>query len=101
MKRSSCLPIPTSEALSLPLKGESLLPGGPRAQNQKIKMRSLLGHCLYRRVIVWTIAVVLILGVILSTRVPNKRERILALVQAHRGGHQEVEEPPIWMQYTQ
>lgn len=60
------------------------LPGHPKA---KVRVRALLGHCLYRRVILWTVAVIVILGLALtSSGGQRRRERLLAFVEHYQGG---------------
>ncbi|KAK3392049.1 hypothetical protein B0T20DRAFT_72438 [Sordaria brevicollis] len=49
-------------------KGKPLLPLTARKKKQKVQVRTLLGHCLYRRVILWTIAVLSISALTLSKR---------------------------------
>ncbi|KAK3995132.1 hypothetical protein QBC44DRAFT_33895 [Cladorrhinum sp. PSN332] len=47
----------------------------------KIRVRTLLGHCLYRRVFLWTVGFVLLLLLALSSnRTQLRRERIFGLV---------------------
>lgn len=56
-------------------------------QKPKIRVRTLLGHCLYRRVIIWTVAALFILGLTLSTTGVHLRHgRVLDLVDFRQGG---------------
>jgi len=51
------------------------------SEKKRIRIRSLLGHCLYRRVIIWTVAGVLLLCLAFSTSgVSISRGRIRTLV---------------------
>ncbi|KAB5525750.1 hypothetical protein GE09DRAFT_976415 [Coniochaeta sp. 2T2.1] len=46
------------------MKHDFLLPP-PAYQQPRIKIRTILGHCLYRRVIIWTATILLLLGIML------------------------------------
>ena len=66
-------------------KDVSFLPS-PIQQPSKIRVRTLLGHCLYRRVIIWTVAVLFLLFLALFSGAHGGRERILELVEFGKGG---------------
>lgn len=56
-------------------------------QKPKIRVRALLGHCLYRRVIIWTVAALLILGLTVSTTgVHLQHGRVLDFVDFRQSG---------------
>ncbi|KAK3359124.1 hypothetical protein B0T25DRAFT_87300 [Lasiosphaeria hispida] len=56
-------------------------------QQPKIRVRALLGHCLYRRVILWTLTIVLVLCLTLSTSGGHTRHgRLRDLVDFTGGG---------------
>ncbi|KAK4453758.1 hypothetical protein QBC34DRAFT_318669 [Podospora aff. communis PSN243] len=53
----------------------------------KIRVRTLLGHCLYRRVIIWTVAALFLLGLTASTTGIHLRHgRVLDFVDFRQGG---------------
>lgn len=45
-------------------KGDSYLPSPSAYQKPKMRVRQFLGNCLYRRVVLWSLAVVFIVSVI-------------------------------------
>lgn len=52
----------------LPLKSELLLPAptiatGSSEKPTRIRVRTILGHCLYRRVVLWTLSVLFLLSI--------------------------------------
>jgi hypothetical protein len=56
-------------------------------QKPKIRVRTLLGHCLYRRVIIWTVAALFIMGLTASTTGVHLRHgRVLDFVDFRQGG---------------
>lgn len=57
-----------STGLPSTAKEKPLLPITARKKKQKVQVRTLLGHCLYRRVILWTVAVLSISVITLSKR---------------------------------
>lgn len=85
------IPFPsTKEQLSYPFQmtDDFLLP--PPGQHQrKIRVRTLLGHCLYRRVIIWTITLLSLLSLTLysSGSVVRTTGRILNLVDFSKNGY--------------
>lgn len=58
---------------------KSLLPLSNQPK-PKIRVRTLLGHCLYRRLFLWTVGFIFLLLLALSNRTQLRRERILGLV---------------------
>ncbi|KAH8893364.1 hypothetical protein GQ53DRAFT_780798 [Thozetella sp. PMI_491] len=58
----------------------------PAHQKPKIRVRTLLSHCLYRRVIIWTVALLFLIVLGFSTGgVQTRRGRILDLVDFRKG----------------
>jgi hypothetical protein len=87
MERVSCLPRSKSDSISsVASKSEKDLLPLPVSQQPKIRVRALLGHCLYRRVIIWSLTVLLLLCLTLFTSgVKTGRGRILDLVDWRKG----------------
>ncbi|KAL2162611.1 hypothetical protein VTH06DRAFT_6447 [Thermothelomyces fergusii] len=81
MERPSFIPRSSSSLTGLLSDREkSLL---PHPVHQKPRIRALLGHCLYRRVILWTSAGLALLLLTLSSGKPGiRRERLLDLVHS-------------------
>lgn len=97
----------------------------PAQSKRKIRVRALLSHCLYRRVILWLFTVVVLISLVMCTNgVPTPRNGLLDLVHFHKnqeqGSQQEQQQPqqsndkpaeksdeekkkdgPHWLQYTQ
>ena len=73
-----------------PVKHDFLLPP-PGYRQPKIRVRTLLGHCLYRRLIIWTVTLLLLIcltvyssaAALLSTSTGG----ILELIEFSRGDH--------------
>ncbi|KAL2259606.1 hypothetical protein VTK26DRAFT_6656 [Humicola hyalothermophila] len=90
MERLSFLPRPRLKSLSISLTGDDdrpfVLPS-PVHQKTKLRVRTLWGHCLYRRVILWSVVVLVILGIALaSSSGQQRRERLLAFVENQQDG---------------
>ncbi|KAK4657119.1 hypothetical protein QC762_210120 [Podospora pseudocomata] len=66
---------------------KSLLPA-PVHRKPKIRVRTLLGHCLYRRVILWTAGILFLLCLALSS--PGGRQRRQRLMELVDLSHQDV-----------
>ncbi len=50
----------------LPLKSEHhLAPATTEPEKPRLRVRALLGHCLYRRVVIWTVTILFLLSVTL------------------------------------
>jgi hypothetical protein len=103
---------PTDDGCLLPSPTQH--PSTP--QKSKIRVRALLTHCLYRRVLIWTVAAVFLVSLTLfSGGVHHGRGRILGLVdfgkgRAKKGGDngaqhgdskEEEKKQPHWMKYKQ
>lgn len=59
----------------------------PAHQQPKLQVRALLGHCLYRRVILWTVTILFVVCLTLSTRgVRQRHGTILDFVDFRQGG---------------
>ena len=84
MERPSFISRSSSSLSSLLSNDEkSLLPRPAYHQKPKIRVRTLLGHCLYRRVILWTAAgLVIIFLTLTSGNHGLRRERLLDLVKS-------------------
>ncbi len=66
----------------------------PVHQKPKIRVRALLGHCLYRRVIIWTLGVVCLLWLAFTTSgVRLRNGRVLDFVEFMQGERGKQEEP--------
>lgn len=80
MERGSCLPRSnTSSRNSSPAsrKHDEMLPL-PVQSSPRFPVRALLGHCFYRRIIIWTIALIIFLCMVLfSGGVHTRHGRIL------------------------
>lgn len=75
---------PKSLPSILPRDEKSLLPL-PVHQKRKIRVRELLGHCLYRRVILWTVAVLFMICLTLSSTGARFRgDSLRGLVEAEK-----------------
>lgn len=67
MERGSCLPRSKSSSRNsspASLKNEIMLPL-PVQASQRFPVRALLGHCFYRRIIIWAITVIIFLCLVL------------------------------------
>ncbi|KAK3377861.1 hypothetical protein B0H63DRAFT_227807 [Podospora didyma] len=92
MDRASFLPRSKSSSFSSTRssKDEKYWLPLPVHQQPKLRVRTLLGHCLYRRVILWSVAVLFILCLTLSTSgVHLHHSRILDYVDFGGQGQQE------------
>ena len=59
----------------------------PAYQQPKLRVRALLGHCLYRRVILWTLTILFVVCLTVSTRgVRLRHDTILDFVDFRQGG---------------
>jgi hypothetical protein len=91
MGRASCLGRDKSDAI-LEKNGDFLLPL-PVNSKTKFRIKALLGHCLYRRVIIWGTVVLALLVLALSAG-PSKREALLDLVDFRKEAQEPEEEKP-------
>jgi hypothetical protein len=67
------------------LKDETFLPTTTKPQ-PKFRVRALLGHCLYRRVVVWGLVVIVVLSVTLfQPQLTHRSRKVLDLVQLGKG----------------
>jgi hypothetical protein len=67
------------------LKEEPFLPISTKPQS-KFRVRQLLGHCLYRRVVVWALVIVVLVSFTLfNSRIPHRSHNVLDLVQLGKG----------------
>ncbi|KAK4148064.1 uncharacterized protein C8A04DRAFT_33591 [Dichotomopilus funicola] len=84
MERRSFLPRSSSLSTLLPTSDEKYYLPRSVQQKRRFKLRTLLGHCFYRRVILWILAALALLILGLSTTSENglRRERLLELVQS-------------------
>lgn len=86
---------------------DEMLPS-PITFKRRIRLRSLLGHYLYRRVVLWIATAFLVLVVILFARRPHGQDGSVLEFVRLRGGHKVEEEPvaphvdpePEWVNYT-
>lgn len=66
-------------------KSEAYLPVSTKPQS-KFRMKALLGHCLYRRVVIWTVVVIVLLSVTLfNPRLTARSRDVLDLVHGAKG----------------
>jgi len=57
----------------------------PVHQKPKFRVRTLLSHCLYRRVLIWSVAILFLVCLVLSTHgLDSGRSTILQLVDANK-----------------
>jgi hypothetical protein len=69
----------------LPRKEEDFLPTSTKPQ-PRFRVRQLLGHCLYRRVVIWTLVVIVLLSITLfNPRITHTPQNVLDLVQLGKG----------------
>ncbi|KAK4229602.1 hypothetical protein QBC38DRAFT_97475 [Podospora fimiseda] len=69
------------EDLTFLREEKTLLPYSNQPKPPKIRVRTLLGHCLYRRVFLWSVGFLLLLWLTLSSnKTQLRRERIFRLV---------------------
>ncbi|KAK3685837.1 hypothetical protein B0T22DRAFT_231838 [Podospora appendiculata] len=75
-----------------------LLPLSVQKQPKIRVVRALLGHCLYRRVILWTVAVLFLLCLTLFSGVNVRHKRILDLVDFRKSKQQDGRETEQFLQ---
>lgn len=111
---------PTDDGPLLPQTTQQQHPSKqhPQPQKSKIRVRAVLTHCLYRRVIIWTVAVIILLSLTLfSSGVHPSRGKLLGLVDFGKGDkekakgadkpqeskskEEEKKKSPHWMKYRQ
>ncbi|KAK3296875.1 uncharacterized protein B0H64DRAFT_111785 [Chaetomium fimeti] len=87
MERPSLISRSSSSLSNLLSKDEKpLLPHSVR-ERPKLRVRTVLSHCLYRRLILWAVAALLLLSLALtSSKSGLRRERLLDLVNAKPHG---------------
>jgi hypothetical protein len=67
----------------------------PAHSKSTIRVRALLGHCLYRRVIIWSVTILVLTCLTLFTGgVRTRHGRILDLVDFRKGAHHDHQQPP-------
>ncbi|KAK7917220.1 hypothetical protein PG985_010828 [Apiospora marii] len=86
-KVSSFLRKSSSFGSMISAKNEIYLPVNTKPQSKKFRLRQILGHCLYRRVVIWTLVLILLLSLTLfNPRLTTKtRQDVLDLVQLGKG----------------
>lgn len=68
------------------LKDEAYLPSSTKPKS-KFRVRALLGHCLYRRVVVWGLVVVVLFSITLfNPQITHRSRKVLDLVQLGKAG---------------
>jgi hypothetical protein len=66
-------------------KTEMYLPTTNKPQSS-FRMKSLLGHCLYRRVVIWTVVVIVLLSItMLNPQINTRTHDVLDLVKLGKG----------------
>lgn len=66
-------------------KSELYLPISTKPQS-KFRVRALLGHCLYRRVVIWTLVIIVLLSITLfNPRIAHRSRNVLEIVQLGQG----------------
>ncbi|KAI1336886.1 hypothetical protein F5Y15DRAFT_190121 [Xylariaceae sp. FL0016] len=74
-----------SSSTCLTFKDEMHLPVTTKSQS-KFKVKTLLGHCLYRRVVIWTVLIIILLTISLfNPQITTKSRNVLDMVQGSKG----------------
>lgn len=87
MERVSHFILEKSDSVSSYMSGKSeiALPVSTKPQ-ARFRVRAVLGHCLYRRVVIWTIVVIFLLSVTLfNPRIGTRPRDVLDLVHLGQG----------------
>ncbi|KAI1502565.1 hypothetical protein F5X99DRAFT_152574 [Biscogniauxia marginata] len=75
---------PSSYTTFMARKGDYYLPVSTKPQS-RFRVKALLGHCLYRRVVIWTVVVVFLLTITLyNPRISTSSKNVLDLVHGTR-----------------
>lgn len=86
------------------LHEKSELPPPSQHKKTKLRMRALLGHCLYRRVTLWSVLILVIMSmVLLKTAVHTKNGRVVGGDGFLSGNSPEEQNTnhPVWIGYKQ
>ncbi|KAK3944075.1 hypothetical protein QBC46DRAFT_6724 [Diplogelasinospora grovesii] len=105
MERASSIPRSIAESISSissisKRKDEGYLLPLPVRQQPKIRVRTLLGHCLYRRVIIWSVAILSLICLTLFTSGVHKTLTHGVMIgDTSKHGEEEEKKGPQWLQH--
>jgi hypothetical protein len=80
------------------VKGEFLLPVSATTNDEKprLRVRTLLGHCLYRRVVIWTVTVLLLFSLTIFKTAATSRVRRLARLATGTAAENDEDRPRVF-----